>query len=105
MKRIVAGLILLVGAVSTASAGNYCYGETVTVVIMQGDAIFFETDKSCPSWCSVNASWSATAQARAFAMLTAAKVAGLPVSLYWNEQTAACSPTELVYASPVIIMM
>jgi hypothetical protein len=49
----------------TASAGRYV-GETVTVVITQGESIFFATDKACPNWHSVNSSRNAAAQARAF---------------------------------------
>jgi hypothetical protein len=105
MKRIVAGLILSIGVASTASAGSYCYNETVTTVIMQGDQIFFTSNPSCPNWCEVNGSWSAAAQARAFAMLTTAKVAGMPLSFYWTDQSGSCSSIEPAYSMPVYLIM
>jgi hypothetical protein len=82
MKRIVASLILSISAASTASAGAYCYGETVTAIIMQGDTIYFNTDRSFPGWCAIGSSWSATAQARAFALLVAAKATGQTMAFY-----------------------
>jgi len=105
MIRIVAGIILSIGMASTASAGAYCYGETVTAVIMQGDTIFFNTDKSCPGWCAVSLSWSASAQSRAFALLVTAKSTGQTMSFYWPDQTSSCSSTEPTASSPTTLLL
>jgi hypothetical protein len=93
------------GSASTASAGAYCYGETVTAVIMQGDTIYFSTDKSCPGWCAIGSGWSATAQARAFAMLVSAKTTGQTMAFYWTDQTSSCSSVEATSSSPTTVIM
>jgi hypothetical protein len=105
MHKIAASLILLSGVASTASAGAYCYGETVTAVILQGDIIYFNTDKSCPGWCAIGSSWSATAQARAYALLISAKTTGQTMAFYWADQTSSCSNTEATSSSPQTVAM
>jgi hypothetical protein len=105
MIRILAALILSIGVASTATAGAYCYGETVTAVIMQGDAIYLTTDKSCPNWCAISSSWSSTAQARAFASMVAARSTGQTMTFYCSDQTSSCSSIEPVSSSPATVMM
>jgi hypothetical protein len=104
MNRILVSLILLFGAVTTASAGAYC-AENLTAVIVNGDAVYFTTDKSCPSWCSIKSSWSVTATSRRLATLLAAKAAAVAVTFFWADQSSSCSSTEAAYASPDLLQM
>lgn len=75
MRRLLSAIFALLLFSSAAHAGAYC-AEHVTMIIMQGDSINFETDKSCPNWCEISPTWSTTAQDRAYATLITAHTAG-----------------------------
>ena len=103
-------LLKLAGALSVCSclvpvarAGAYCT-EHVTQVIISGDSIYFTTDKSCPTWCSVDSTWSVNAQNRAYAALLTAQATQNAATFYWNDQASACSSTEATYSVPTVVM-
>ena len=103
MNKMISLLVML-GFAASASAGAYCYNETVTGVIIQNGTVYFTTNKSCPSWCAMPSSWGATAESQAFATLLAARTTTQTVSFYWNDQSTSCSNTEAVGSSPATII-
>lgn len=104
-KRTLAAAATLLAATSHAEAGAYCPQERLTSLIVQGDVIFFTTDKSCPGWCQVDQSWSVEGKKRAYATLLAAKISDRTVSFYWNELTSNCSGAVPTNAAPGLLMM
>ncbi len=84
-------VLSLVAFSSFAGAGEYCWSEGVAAVVVQGDEIYFTTNKSCPGWCRVNPNWSVEAKKRAYAMLLTAKATDKPLSFYLNEHATSCA--------------
>lgn len=82
---------------------EYCANEKIVTVITQGTQIFFTTDKSCPNWCSIDTSWPAAAQDRAFSQLLTAQNAGKPITFFWNAGAVACA-VQATFASPATLM-
>jgi hypothetical protein len=96
--------LCMLGGSTSALAGAYCYGETVTALIIQNNTVYFETNKSCPSWCAIPSSWAATMQTQAYAMLLTARTTGQVVSFYWSDQTSSCSNTESEGSGPTTMI-
>lgn len=90
-KKLVLAVVALMLSATTANAAQYCWGEKIDQVVLLGDNIYFSTDKSCPTWCSVSASWSAGARDRAYSMLLTAKASNRPLSFYWSTAATACA--------------
>jgi hypothetical protein len=91
-------------AVCEEAEAAFCFNESISYVIVSGDDIYFTTDKSCPDWCKVNASWSADAKKRAYAALLAAKMADRTISFAFSELTSTCAGPVPTYASPTHIL-
>ncbi|MGR4867069.1 hypothetical protein [Caulobacter sp. LARHSG274] len=84
---------------AAANAGQYCWSEKIDQVVLLGDNIYFATDKTCPTWCSVPTSWSAEARNRAYSMLLTAKAANRTLSFYWPTAATACAVMP-AYSAP-----
>ena len=80
---------------ASAWADGYCYNETVTALIMQNNNVYFSTAKSCQTWCVVPQTWSAAAQAQAFATLLTARTTGQTVTIEWADQPSDGTCTKL----------
>jgi hypothetical protein len=89
LKRIalVATMLLLP---ATQARAEYCFSEKITGVILIGDVIYFNTDKTCASWCQVDPTWSTDAKNRVYSMLLTAKTSNQLVSFHWPTATTAC---------------
>jgi hypothetical protein len=103
-KLLLAFVALMLPA--AAHAAQYCWSEKIDQVVLLGDNIYFSTDKSCPTWCSVSTGWSAEARNRAYSMLLTAKAANRPLSFYWSTAATACAvmpaysfPDQILFAS------
>ncbi len=90
-----------IAAPSPAKA-DYCYNEKITGIITDGNYVQFTTDKSCSSWCRVNAGWSQAATDRAYSQLALAMGTGKLVTFYWTGTGSGC-PTVPVYTAPEIL--
>jgi len=107
MKKIVSILSMLVFVASARAANGFCYSETVTQLIMQNSNVYFSTSKSCQTWCLLPQTWSAAAQAQAFATLLTARTTGQTVSVQWADQPAdgSCTNAEAQGSSPLAIIL
>lgn len=73
--------------------------ESITALIVHTDGyVYFETSKTCQSWCQLNFS-TAAANNNGYAMLLAAKTTGVSVTFDWPN-IASCSTLNATYASP-----
>ncbi|SFJ21984.1 hypothetical protein [Caulobacter sp. UNC279MFTsu5.1] len=105
-KKLLLGAVALMLSATTAHAAQYCWSEKINQVVLVGDNIYFSTDQSCLSWCSVPTTWSAGARDRAYSMLLTAKASNRPLSFYWSTAATACaslpaysSPDQILFAS------
>lgn len=85
---------------STASAGAYCNNEKLTSIIVQGEQVYFTTDKSCPNWCQLDPTWSIDAFNRTYSMLLSAQAQKKEVRIYWREHSVACEGPVPTYSKP-----
>jgi hypothetical protein len=97
--KLAAAVVALMLPATAAHAGQYCWQEKIGTIVLLGDAIYFTTDQSCPSWCAVPGSWSADARNRAYSMLLTAKTTNRKIGFYWEGATTACQALP-VYSSP-----
>lgn len=106
LKRIalVATLLLLP---ATQARAEYCFSERISQIVLVGEAIYFNTDKTCASWCEVNPAWSTDAKNRVYSMLLTAKTSNQLVSFHWPTATTACmalpthsKPDQVLLAAP-----
>jgi len=105
-KFWIAGILVFTSAVSTiGAAGEYCWNEKVQYVILNGDSVYFTTDRSCPNWCTLHPAWSADQRKQAYAMLMTAKTTERALTLYWNEHSTSCGGVVPVGAYPTIMFI
>ncbi len=104
LATVGAGLGLALAAVSPSHAGDYCWNEKITQLILTGDDIFFTSEKSCLSWCRVNPAWSADAKNRAYATLLTARSTDRRVGFYFDSATVSCA-AQVVSAWPSQILL
>ena len=105
--NLFATFLVLVSVVSApAFSGEYCWSETITLVIVHEDGnVYFTTNKSCPGWCRINPAWSGDRRKEAYAMLVAARVSGNPMSFFWNEHSTSCGGAVPGSAWPLAIIL
>ncbi|MCR9664450.1 hypothetical protein [Vibrio parahaemolyticus] len=83
-------------------AGVDCTEKISTVILHQNGNVYFQTDKTCGSWCQIK--WTSEKDKdRAFSMLLTAKTANQAVRLYWND-LSSCSEKNVTYQSPEYII-
>jgi D-alanyl-D-alanine carboxypeptidase len=91
---------------SMPARAEYCWNETVQYVVVHGDGnVYFTTNKSCPSWCMVNNTWSADQRKQAYAMLLAARTSEKPLTFDWAEHSTSCAGAVPVFSKPVAIIL
>jgi|SRR5271155_4764440 len=103
--KLYAGLLAL-GLTLAPSLANatYCYGEQVNYVIWYGSAIYFTTNKSCPSWCQVDSTQASDVQDRAYSMLLSAKLSGNTLVIDWPQVTTSCAVVPGLSVPDIIIL-
>ena len=98
-------LCVLASAISfpVSADETICSGEIITTVTTVGDEVYFTTDKSCPNWCKLSSSLSASAKDRFYAQLLTASVTKTHVDIFWQLVSTPCAvepagaePTHLV---------
>jgi hypothetical protein len=108
VSRILAKFVsaaCLAALASITRAGEYCWNETVQFVILQGDEIYFTTNKTCPGWCRIDPSAGVEARRRAYAMLLTAKTMEKPLTFFWNEHATSCAGAVPVGSIPGTVLM
>lgn len=95
----------MIMAATSSQAGEYCWNESIQLLIMQGDDIYFTTDKTCPNWCTLHPEWSQEARKRAYATLLTAKTTGTPVTFFWHQHSTACESPLPVHSYPGSIIL
>jgi hypothetical protein len=86
---------------STAQA-EYCAGQKVTGLILNGTSVHFTTDKSCPNWCTVSPALPEKQQDRMYSMMLTAVSTGRTLAFYFDG-TQGCEAVP-VYTSPTAII-
>lgn len=92
---------------SVVSAGEYCWSDKVTMVIVKNGAIYFTSQKSCPNWCQVDPAWSVEGRNMAYSQLLTAKTTGGNITFYWNEHEAGrpCQDKLPTYSKPSVLIL
>ncbi|TVZ37407.1 hypothetical protein P886_1748 [Alteromonadaceae bacterium 2753L.S.0a.02] len=105
MKYTLVALLLYIS--TGAIAGEYCWNDKVTKVIVKNNRVFFTSEKSCNSWCEIDSSWTKESINQAFTILTSAKVTNANVAFYWNEHDSGkpCQDFLPVYSMPSAILL
>lgn len=103
LKRIALVTALLLLPATQAHAA-YCFAEKIGQIVLVGDVVYFTTDKTCPSWCEVNPTWSTDAKNRVYSMLLTAKTSNQLVSFHWPAATTACMALP-TYARPDQVLL
>ena len=105
--KVISVLILFLSFNQYIFAGEYCWNDKVLMVIVQGEKIFFTSEKSCNNWCEISDTWSAEAKNRAFTQLITAKATESNITFFWSEHDSGkpCQSFLPTYSKPGVIAL
>jgi hypothetical protein len=101
--RLFAALLLTAPTVAHA---EYCFNEKVTSLVVQGNSVWFTTNKSCPSWCGLSTGLSTDAYNRYYSLLLTSLTTGKLITTYWSQTAAGSNcPALPAYSLPDVIVI
>jgi hypothetical protein len=109
MKKLISCIAACAGlvAMENVMAGEYCWNDKVTQLILKHEGVFFMTQKTCNSWCQVDPSWGAERINQVYSMLLASKISDRNITFFWNEHAGGspCQNFVPLNAKPGVILL